>query len=175
MSTDERGHLNPEELVSSVVDGEDMGPSVRRHLETCPECSRQRQLIMDDLRALKWSAKRFSPEPARKVRLSSRESQRAPARPYGWVAGWSFAAVAAASLILILSPGHLNIPAPLPGITPASASAADDASLMEEVSRLEEDSLPDGYREICPEEPADVDDDPTLDLLAPIDDDGGLS
>jgi hypothetical protein len=175
VSSEEKGHLNPEELVTSAVAEEDLSPSARRHLEACPECGRQRDLILEDLRNLGWSARRFAPEPVRKITLPAREPVRGPARPYGWALGLGLAA-AAAALVLMVWPWH---PGGLPGVQPLSISwteAAEDERLMAEVSRLEEDALPDQYREISPEGPAAaVDDDETIDFVVPVDDDGGLT
>jgi hypothetical protein len=176
VSTESKGHVSAADLVASIVAGEDLSPEARLHLQTCPECSRQRQRITDDLRALGSSARRFAPEPARKAVLPDRVPERSPARPWGWTLGLSFAAAAAAALILVLTPARpvFHPGGTLPGI--AAVDRDDDAQLMAEVSRLEEDALPEGYKDISPEEsPAGVDDDATLDFVIPIDDDGGLS
>lgn len=174
MSTEKKGHLDPEELVASVV-GEELSPRVRRHLDACPECRRQKELVMEDLKALGWSARRFAPEPARKIVLPAREPSRGTARTFGWSLGLSVAA-AAAGLILILSPGHPGKHPAGPPVAVAAWESADDERLMTDVGRLEEDALPEGYREISPEEStAAADDDATLDFVVPIDDEGGLS
>lgn len=174
MSADERTHVTTEELVSSVVDEEALSPGARRHLEACPECGRQRELIREDLRKLGWSARRFAPEPARKVVLPHREPVRSPARPYAWALG-GLAVAAALALVLFLAPGNPVVrPAGAPQAA-SSAALAEDTKLMADVSRLAEDALPDTYREISPEEPAAVDDDATLDFVVPIEDEGSFT
>jgi hypothetical protein len=176
MSTDEARHVTTEELVSSVVDEEALSPEARLHLETCPECGRQKAQIMEDLRKLGWSARRFTPEPARKIVIPPRVTEPSRARPFPWALG-GLAAAACLAMILVLSPGAPVIP---PGGAPpafTAADLADDAKLMADVSRLAEDALPDAYQEISPEEPmaANEDDDAELDFVVPIDDNGGLT
>jgi predicted anti-sigma-YlaC factor YlaD len=171
MSQDEKNHVSPEDLASSVTGMDGLDPRVRDHLKTCPVCRGQREALLEDLRALGRSARSFAPEPARTVVLPAPEPER---RPFMWGLGLSVAAAAAAAVILVLSMGYpVDHRSGSPQVV-AAGERADDQDLMAEVARLEENALPEGYQEISPEE-STTGIDATLDFVVPIDDDDGLS
>lgn len=176
MKQDETGHLSPEEMVSSLVDGKDPSGPAGLHLQACPECRLERQRILDDLQALGRKARVFAPEPDRKIVLPSREPAWTRLQPFGWALGAGFAAAAAAAVILFLSPVHLDTVPEGQGQAVTAAGGMSDAALMADVSRLTENALPDAYAEISPEASTDAfDDDEVLDFGVPISDDGGLT
>lgn len=176
MRQDETGHVSPEELVSSLVDGKDPAGAAGLHLRACPECRLERQRIQEDLEALGRKARMVAPEPARKIVLPSPEPVRIRLQPFGWALGAGFAAAAAVAVILFLSPVHLGT---IPGgrmQAVTQAGPVSDAALMADVSRLTENALPDAYAEISPEVSTDAfDDDEVLDFVDPLNDDGGLT
>lgn len=176
MKQDATGHLSPEELVSSLVIGKDPGGPAGLHLQACPECRLERQRILEDLRALGRKARDCAPEPARKIVLPSREPAWSRLQPFGWALGASFAAAAAAAVILFLAPAHLDTVPGGQGRAVTAVGPMSDAALMADVSRLTENALPDAYAEISPEASTDAfDDDEVLDFVVPISDDDGLT
>ncbi|HNY65564.1 MAG TPA: hypothetical protein PKM41_08990 [Deltaproteobacteria bacterium] len=171
MSQDERVHVSPEELASSVTGLEGLDPRVADHLQTCPVCRVQREELLEDLRALGRTARECAPQPSRTIVLPEAEARRTPAR---WGFGLGLAAAAAAAVILVFSAGNLvDHRSSAPFI--AAGEALDDQELMYEVALLEENALPEAYQRISPEESTAWTDDETLDFVVPIDDDNGLS
>ncbi len=167
MSTNDRGHLGTEELNLSVIAEQDLDRNSREHLQACTVCRRERQLIVEQLGLVGTLAKRYAPEPSRKVVLPAMETDRRPARTFGWQL--AFGAAAACALLLItfsltLDNGRFRGPDQMS----IAQEMEEDERLMAGVSSLEEDPLLEDYRKISPEEATSGLDD-TLDFIVPVD------
>lgn len=159
-------HVNPEELSRSIVDEQGLSGRMRDHLKHCPACQRERRHLMEQLDLIGRSARRYAPEPLRKIVLPVSEED----THKGWTFGWSFSLkIAAVAALAVLTVSWLvNFPyAPEVDQTSIAREMAGDEKLLAEVSMLEENSLPKAYEEISPETAADLDED-IFDFVVPI-------
>lgn len=168
MSTPERGHLTPEELSRSIIEESSLGKQSRDHLLVCPTCTRERQNLIEQLGKLGGIARRYAPEPVRRVVLPSEDPVGRWARPFRLQLTFG-AAVAFALVLLTVSlsvyRGYFT-DTPRTQISIAQEMAEDEA-LMAQVNVLVEDPLPEAYTEISPELEEDLGDD-ALDFVVPI-------
>ncbi len=164
MST-KKGHLSPEELSRSVVDEKELDAQGRNHLRDCPVCRRERQELMEQLDLVGKAARQYAPDPVRKILLPVEEEPQK-----GWGLSWGLTlklATVAALLVLTVSWLVQFRSAPVPTQAQIAQEMLQDEKLLTEISMLEEDSLPDAYKDISPETAADVDDD-MFDFVVPV-------
>ena len=160
-------HLDPERITVSLVDGNDLAPHERDHLEHCRECSEARMLLAGKLDALSEQAARFTPETNLKVHLPASE----PASPTTWLIKWPVGAVAVlATVMLVIA---LTLPYYYPGksLNSTKTSLARQMTLDEMVvsgiQQIDENPLVTAYAEILPSTSSMVGDD-AFDYMDPI-------
>lgn len=166
MSHDRRSGCSIGRVIRYVVDENDLDPEQRRHLRECPVCREELKQLDGGLRRLGHMAAEHTPEPVRRPVLPV-EGRELPHRPVllwrlAWGTGLGFALV---MLIAVWTVFQSSI-SPV-SYQDIAQEMAEDEMLLAEVLALEENPLPDAYREISPEETAGIDEE-IFDFIVPV-------
>lgn len=171
MSDERHAHLRPERIIASLADERELTPIELGHLASCPSCSAARDRLASQLAGLSEQAVRHTPPSSKKVVLPAEQ----PVNPMAWFMRWSMgvaAAVATAVIVVVFLLGRLFPGGPLvEDATTLAREASRDEALLAEVRALENDPLPQAYKEIIPDPGVSLDDD-FFDFLIPLDANG---
>ncbi len=166
MSDDKKTRCDIGQVIRCVVDENDLDGEQRRHLDECPVCREELRRLEGGLRRLEHTAAEYTPGPVRRPALPVEESAQ-PHRPaFGWRLAWGTAFSLA--LVMLIAVWALF----RGGLSPESyqdvaREMAEDEMLLAEVIVLEENPLPDAYREISPEETSGIDEE-IFDFIVPV-------
>jgi hypothetical protein len=148
--SDNKEHLDEQQLIQAVVDENDLPQPMQKHLASCDQCRLSKDGFEQDLARLGQIAARYAPQPRKKITLPVHE-----VRPNRWAwVNWRHAigAVATVAVIVFVFWGSTTMWNPA-GIktagTPAELSEA--RRFMTEVDMLVENALPPLYLEISAE------------------------
>jgi hypothetical protein len=149
-----------------VVDENDLDDGQRRHLRECPVCREELRRLEGGLYRLGRAAAKYTPESVGRSALPVAERE-PPHRPaFGWRIAWGTAfSLALVMLIAVWAVFRGSLP-PL-SYQDVAQEMAEDEMLLAEVFELEENPLPDAYREISPEETAGIDEE-IFDFIVPV-------
>lgn len=173
MNPDTNVHLNEDQIIRAVVDGNDLPRTLRTHLSECPQCTANKEKIESDLARLGRMAERFSPSPGKKVLLPSEK----PKRSIGWSWQWRAAfgvAAAAVFVIFIMDIPPFFKPAPGGKDHTYTEEMLEAEAFMTEVGMLAKNALPQEYMDIAGESDEEPDEG-FMDFLIPIIEDEPLS
>lgn len=139
-------HLGENEILQAVVDETDLSLRLKQHLKECSHCRLQKERIAQELARLGQLARRYAPEPQRRVTLTA-DRVRWPF--LSWKFAFSAAAVAAAVIVVWAT---ILIQSQQPGRVENLAQNMIEAErLMTEIDGLVENALPPVYLEIVGE------------------------
>lgn len=140
-------HLNQDDLVTAVVDEEDLAEEVRGHLAACSACRKRKEILEGTLTSLGHTARAYVPALTKTVRIPVGAGRRArsflfPLRPA--------VATALGGLAVAVFGWWLLGTGPFPGTGPDHGTPGiwEDA-LTEEVAWPAEDPLPAVYRDMA--------------------------
>ncbi|WP_028316013.1 hypothetical protein [Desulfatibacillum aliphaticivorans] len=160
-------HLTDDLVLTSIVDYDDLPVQSREHLESCPACREQRELLMNSLYGLGDAARSFCP-PAPSMPRAWESAPRASWLSFLFQPKPMFAiAGALASIVLAL----VLLPMQQPSVRNHSSGAPDIAAIetqvfMEDVYDIGENSLPPVFMDLAGETYTEWDQD-FYDFLAP--------
>jgi len=171
VNNERQDHLKHERIVASLVDERELASGEREHLSSCPACAAARESLASHLEGLSEQAVRHTPPSSMKVVLPAEQ----PVNPMAWFMRWSMGVAAAVATVVIVAVfllGRLFPGGPLiEDTTTLAREASRDEALLAEVRALENDPLPQAYKEIIPDPGVSLDDD-FFDFLIPLDANG---
>jgi hypothetical protein len=168
MSEDKSPLCSIGEVIRSVVDENDLDAGQKRHFEQCPVCRQERRNLAGRLELLGRTAADYAPLPVQRVALPEKDHPLMLKRGSGWQLAFGtaagFALVVLVAAWIVFYGGFIT---PMNQLDVAREMAEDEI-LMAEISMLEENPLPDAYREISPEVTSgDIDED-IFDFIVPV-------
>jgi hypothetical protein len=139
-------HLSENDILQAVIDEADLSQRLKQHLNECSHCLLQKERFAQELTNLGQLARRYAPEPQRRVTLTG-DRVRWPF--FNWKFALSAAAVAAAIIVVWAT---VLIQSQQPGRVENLAQNMIEAErLMTEIDGLVENALPPVYLEIVGE------------------------
>lgn len=147
-------HLDVDQLSRAVVDVDDLPPSLREHLATCPQCRQAKERFELELSGLGEMARRLAPSARTALALPEEQSPSTPG--WSWKRRTAYGMALAVLLVVLVSwQSDLVLFAPGEnGDNPALViQSAED--LIAEVNLLVANPLPQVYLEICAESELD--------------------
>ncbi len=166
MSDDKKARCDIGQVIRCVVDESDLDDGQRRHLKECPVCREELRRLEDGLRRLERTAAEYTPEPVRRPALPVEEHALPHSPALEWRLAWG-AAFSLALVVLIAVWTVFRGGLPPVNYQDVAREMAEDEMLMAEVLVLEENPLPDAYREISPEETVGIDEE-IFDFIVPV-------
>ncbi len=154
-------HLGENDILRAVIDDTDLPQGVKQHLIECAHCRLQKGRFEQELARLGQLAKRYAPEPRRRVTVDT-----ARVRPpfLNWKLAFGAAAVAATVIIVWAA---VLIKTQQPGsVGNLARNMVEAERLMTEIDMLVENALPPVYLEIVGETDLNPDDE-FLEFLIP--------
>jgi hypothetical protein len=144
MNSNGHEHLTYDELLTAVVDMQDLAPARKTHLSICPTCRREHDHLLNRLGHIGRMARNLAPEPARPFRLPEKGvlSRHKFSKPV-WIAGFA----AAMLLALVFWRPQWRVESNLPQMT--TAALLKDQQLMQSVDALVDDALPKPYQQLA--------------------------
>lgn len=146
-------HVDEGQILKAVVDENDLSEEERRHLAECDDCRARRALIEGRLLDFGQKAERYAPVMYRKVALPQREKRVLPS----WLGsrrsltvGFAFASV---MFVLIGFMVYRTLPETRSAMV--YREMLDDEKLISEITSLEDDALPQFYRDMSDEAAGD--------------------
>lgn len=163
-------HLTYDELIRNLVDRADLGPDRQAHLQGCPQCRRQAEILDLRYNRLGRMARELAPGPTNAFRVpdSGTEKRRRQFRP-------ALAMGMVGFLILgftIFWPRFFDTAQVPPEL--AVGSVEEESRLMAQIDALVDDALPKSYQQVLAvSEPVLTED--LIDWIVPSieEDDGG--
>ncbi|MGD8408822.1 MAG: hypothetical protein PVI49_01350 [Desulfobacterales bacterium] len=139
-------HLGENDILQAVIDDTDLSQGVKQHLNECAHCRLQKERFEQELERLGQLAKRYAPEPRRRVTVDTARVR----RPF---LNWKFAfGAAAVAVTIIIVWATVLIQTQQPGSVGNLAQNMVEAErLMTEIDVLVENALPPVYLEIVGE------------------------
>ena len=166
MSHDRRSGCSIGRVIRYVVDENDLDAEQRRHLRECPVCREELKRLDRGLCRLGRTVAEHTPEPARRPALPvegrALPPRQAPLQKLVWGTGLGFALVMLIAVWAVFRSSLFPV-----SYQDVAQEMAEDEMLLAEVLALEENPLPDAYREISPEETAGVDEE-LFDFIVPV-------
>ena len=155
-------HLGENDILQAVIDETDLSERLKQHLNDCSHCRLQKERIAQELGRLGQLARRYAPEPQRRVTIVE---QRFRSRIFNWKYAFSAAAVAATIIVIWAT---VLIQSQQPGSDGNLAQNMIEAErLMTEIDVLVENALPPVYLEIVGETDLNPDEE-FLEFLIPV-------
>jgi hypothetical protein len=173
MNPDTSVHLNEDQIIRAVVDGDNLPRALRTHLSECPQCTANKEKIESDLARLGRMAERFSPSPEKKVLLPAEKPKQSIWWSWQWHAAFG-AAAAAVFVIFVMGITPFFRPAPGGKDRTYTEQMAEAESFMTEVDMLAKNALSQEYMDIAGESDEEPDEE-FMDFLIPIIEDESLS
>lgn len=169
MSDDRKTRCSIGRVIRCVVDENDLDAEQRRHLKGCPVCREELLRLDGGLRRLGRMAAEYTPEPVRRPALPAGERGLPHRTAPGWGLGLAWGTGLSFALVVLIAVWTVF----RAGLSPASyqdvaREMAEDEMLLAEVLVLEENPLPDAYREISPEETTGIDEEEIFDFIVPV-------
>ena len=154
-------HLGENDILKAVIDETDLPKRLKRHLNECSHCRSQKENIAQELARLGQLARRYAPEPQRRVSLAADRVR----RPLlNWKFAFSAAAVAAAIMVVWAT---VLIQNQQPGrVENLAQNMIEAEKLMTEIDGLVENALPPVYLKIVGETDLNADEE-FLEFLIP--------
>ena len=139
-------HLTEEDILRTIVDESDLPNQLREHLSRCPLCRAEKRRIELPLSRLSEMVEHHTPAPVRKVQIPVSKEQ----RPRTWFGMWQGAVVTGTvALILILLFGTmLWKPSTQNATSVLQLEMIEDERLLDEISSLDDNELPQPYLDI---------------------------
>jgi len=161
MKSDNKIHLDEELITRAIIDEQDLGETERQHLMTCGICNKKVMQIKDELQVLGENAL-LAVEPSKKNIVLPREKP-AAANKSSWLPTFGVAAMAG----LVLFFYFLGMESMSPRLTTYQSADAlvEDEYLMQEISEMVENPLPETLYEITGD--AEVIDDDFFQFMVP--------
>lgn len=156
MNSDNKHHLDEDQLVQAVVDAADLPASVQAHLSECNRCLEGKQSFKQDLLKLGQMAERLAPKPQRRIILPVQETKRTFWSSFSWKNVAVAAATVAAVLIVVWGTKILRNLSEH-ATQNLTAEMLEAEKLMTEVNTLVDNALPPFYLEISGEKNPDYD------------------
>jgi hypothetical protein len=156
-------HVDEDQILLSIVDGDDLSEDMKDHLTACPLCREKRTVLRCDLERLGEMAKEFTPLPRKGPVRPLSKPHRFPLRLPVFAAGFAVVLLIAClwGLSLFTDPSKQRMP-------PFSTEVKADLGLIDDI--VEESAVPEYYLAI-----ADADgyfDDRFLEFLVPLGEQG---
>ncbi len=174
MKTDNRIHLNDEEILSAVIDESDLDPGKRAHLSACRACQERKDAVEAPFVRMGGLASRYTPRPAGSPSIVQRQPGR---NIFGM--GFRLRPMLAAAIGILLMVTWIGWQSGdrrrgAGSLDSAQLQKIDDAALMAEVEALIDGALPEAYRYIAGDpEPRFTED--FMRFVAPLSEDDSLS
>ncbi len=145
MSYGKNNHLSEDELLTAMIDKDDLPITARDHLSECPQCREQMKTLEGELDTLGRMAERFSPRQRKQVSLNVKPHR---AGRWFWGLGTAGATVMVALTVTLLwwSPFSQTMPKALNGVT-----FQETDQLMTDIDKLVDNPLPQVYLYIAGE------------------------
>jgi hypothetical protein len=162
-------HLQEEQILWAVIDGQELAVAEQQHLRECPLCKRRVAQIQDELQEFGQKARQAVPPfsqpvtvPEKKTAVSSHNT--------GWLP--FFAAAAMAGFVVFFYIMGMETLTPVQ-LTPLQSqdSVLDDETLMRQIAELVEDPLSEDMYEVSGEDGTDFDEEFLQFLVPDIQDD----
>jgi len=152
VNSDPRDHLTEKEILTALVDEDDLEPVTAHHLKNCKNCRMKLLTLEKNFNALGNIAATVSPELPCPVRLEDIIAIEQKSRPWSRLSAWkikpALSFTFAVVLILLVIWGlkiQFNIKR-LPGDVPVET--AESRELLSEIDRLVENAMPRDYYEL---------------------------
>ena len=156
MNSNNKHHLNEEQLIQAVVDASDLPASVQAHLTACDQCRAGQESFAQELLNLGQMAERLAPKPQRRIVLPVPKTRRTILSFLHWRNLVAAAATVAAVLIVIWGTNTVRDLSEQRAEN-RTAEMREAKQLMTEVNMLVDNALPSFYLEISGEKNADYD------------------
>ncbi len=156
MNSNNKHHLDEEQLIQAVVDASDLPASVQAHLTACDQCRAGQESFAQGLVNLGQMAERLAPKPQRRIVLPVPKAKRTILSFLDWHNLVAAAATVAAVLVVVWG---TNIVRDISEHSAENRTAEmiEAKRLMTEVNMLVDNALPSFYLEISGEKNADYD------------------
>ena len=156
-------HVNEDQVLLSIVDGDDLSEDMKDHLTACPLCREKRTVLMRDLERLGQMANEFTPLPRKRPVCPLWKPHRFPLRLPAFAAGFAVVLLIAClwSLSVFTDPSRQGTP-------PLSTEVKADLGLIDDM--VEESGLPEYYLDIA--DAYGYFDDGFLEFLVPLGEQG---
>lgn len=157
-------HLDEDLIVRAIVDEESLSPEAREHLAGCGRCAEEKTRTEATLLNLGRTAKRIAPASRLKAsdiveKVTRRRSS------WGWL-GTHKVGIAAAAMLVVISGFALDA-LQENRLSAVNREIVEDARFMNEIDRLEDETLPTVFLEITDGPDADIDEDAPEHLVPP--------
>jgi hypothetical protein len=145
MKTNFKKHLEDEQLLQAIIDHEDLSTDVQGHLKDCQYCKGQIENLQETLEGFGNKAQANVPASMRNVYLPAEDSEFWRSRFHLWRPAYGLAIIAIA-LLVFLWPR----PEQIFEVEQFSFSVepVEDEMLMQEISELVENAMPEEFYEI---------------------------
>jgi len=139
-------HVDEEQILKAIVDEGDLSEEARRHLAGCGDCRARLAHIRGQLSDFGRKAERYAPVMYRKVKVPRRAKRFLPSwldfrRPV--TVGFALA-----SVLLVIIGFNLFGTSPETRTAMVYREMANDEKLISEITSLEDDALPQFYRDV---------------------------
>ena len=167
MNSNNKFHLDENQLIQAVVDAADLPAAVQAHLAACSQCRNSKQSFERELANLGRIARQSVPKPQRRFILPVQKSGSRFSSFLNWRSITAAAAIAAAAFIVVWG---ANIARNFSERRTENLTAElrDAKRLMTEVNSLVDNALPSFYVEISDEPTPDYDEEFYKFLIPPI-------
>ena len=156
-----RLHLSEDELIAALIDEKDLPPDRYIHLSECRKCASNKESLHQQLSGIGRKAARLTPLLSKKLYLPQAESKQRYRRRRYLTSAFGSAFVIILVIMAAWWPGSSKTNKIDPGVHTQS-----DDTLLQQVSALIENPLPDTYREIADIAEPDMEEDVT-DFIVP--------
>jgi len=145
MKQQDKTHLSEELITRAVIDEQELGGAERQHLITCGVCNKKVEQIKDALQDLGENAL-LAVEPSKKNIVLPREEPTVASHKSSWLPTFGVTAMAGLALFFYF----LGMESMSPQLIPYQGAEVpvEDAYLMEEISEMVENPLPETLYEI---------------------------
>lgn len=147
MSYEKNNHLDTDQIIRALVDGENLTSEEKFHFAACNICNNEKIKIEEQLFSLSQKAKNISPKPVRKIHLPDTPSPSFFLWKDNFKPALGVAFVTVLVLLFIWLPGIFDSGLDFSRNTDVEDIQETD-QFMTEVGMLVEDSLPQEYQEI---------------------------
>jgi anti-sigma-K factor RskA len=167
VNSNDKLHLNENQLIQAVVDAADLPAAAQAHLAACNQCRTSKQNFEQELTNLGRIARQSVPKPQRRIVLPVPKPAGRWASFWNWRSITAAAAIAAAAVVVVWG---ANIARNFSERQTENLTAEmrDAKRLMTEVNSLVDNALPPFYLEISNEPDSDYDEEFYKFLIPPI-------
>jgi hypothetical protein len=149
-------HLAEDQLLQAIIDLGDLSKDGQDHLKDCPYCTGQLENLQETLEGFGNKARANVPVSMRSIQLPAVNTASWHSRLHFWHPAYGALAVTAIALLVFLWPRPSLIPEFEQFALPLDT--VEDEMLMQEISELVENAMPEDFFEMTGDVPEEFDD-----------------